>query len=49
MYTDKVCGKELNKSIVVVDIDGTLTKVGDRASCLKKTPPDWDEFYARRG
>lgn len=32
---------------VIVDIDGTLTMVGDRAECLKQNPPDWDSFYAR--
>lgn len=32
---------------VVVDIDGTLTKVGDRLKCLEQTPKDWDSFYAR--
>lgn len=34
---------------VVVDIDGTLTKVGSRVECLKSTPPDWDSFYNRCG
>jgi len=37
------------KDIVIVDIDGTLTKVGSRVSCLEKSPPDWDEFYSRCG
>lgn len=37
------------KAIVIVDIDGTLTKVGARVECLQKTPPDWDSFYARCG
>lgn len=37
------------KDIVIVDIDGTLTKVGARVECLKSTPPDWDSFYARCG
>ena len=41
--------KELSKHYVVVDIDGTLTKVGSRVECLKSTPPDWDSFYARCG
>lgn len=36
-------------SIVIVDIDGTLTKVGDRVKCLEQDPPDWDQFYARCG
>jgi hypothetical protein len=34
---------------VVCDIDGTLTKVGDRLKCLEQTPKDWDSFYARCG
>jgi phosphoglycolate phosphatase-like HAD superfamily hydrolase len=33
--------------IVVVDIDGTISKVGDRINCLKSNPPDWDSFYNR--
>lgn len=37
------------KRYVIVDIDGTLTKVGSRVECLKSTPPDWDSFYARCG
>lgn len=37
------------KHVVLVDIDGTLTKVGSRVECLKSTPPDWDSFYARCG
>lgn len=37
------------KYIIIVDIDGTLTKVGARVSCLEKSPPDWDEFYKRCG
>jgi hypothetical protein len=37
------------KRYVIVDIDGTLTKVGARVECLKATPPDWDSFYARCG
>ena len=37
------------KKRVVVDIDGTITKVGDRVECLKSDPPDWDSFYARCG
>ena len=37
------------KRYVIVDIDGTLTKVGDRVKCLENTPPDWDSFYARCG
>lgn len=37
------------RDIVIVDIDGTLTRVGSRVSCLEKSPPDWDEFYSRCG
>lgn len=32
---------------IIVDIDGTLTKVGDRVKCLSGENPDWDSFYAR--
>ena len=42
--------KELNmysKCYVVVDIDGTISKVGDRIKCLEQSPKDWDSFYAR--
>lgn len=37
------------KNIIVVDIDGTLSKVGDRVKVLNYDPPDWDQFYARCG
>jgi len=33
--------------MIVFDLDGTLSIVGDRANELKKDPPDWDRFYAR--
>lgn len=33
------------KKIVIVDIDGTISKVGDRIKYLKQTPKDWDSFY----
>lgn len=33
--------------IVLVDIDGTLTKVGDRLKHLNETPCNWDDFYER--
>ena len=33
--------------IVIVDIDGTLTKVGDRVNCILQENPNWNEFYAR--
>ena len=35
--------------LIVFDIDGTLTKVGDRVECLQQTPKDWDSFYNRCG
>lgn len=31
--------------IVVFDIDGTLSIVGDRLKYLQETPPNWDAFY----
>ena len=31
--------------IVVVDIDGTIAKVGDRLKYLEQSPKDWDKFY----
>jgi hypothetical protein len=34
---------------VIVDIDGTLSKVGDRVKCLQQDKPDWDAFYDRCG
>lgn len=33
------------KNIVIVDIDGTISKVGDRLKYLQQTPTDWDSFY----
>lgn len=33
------------KHIIIVDIDGTVSKVGDRLKYLEQTPPDWDKFY----
>jgi hypothetical protein len=33
------------KNIVVVDIDGTITKLGDRLKYLNEKPVNWDEFY----
>ena len=35
--------------LIVVDVDGTLTKVGDRVKCLEQKPANWDEFYDRCG
>lgn len=31
--------------IVIVDIDGTISKVGDRIKYLQEDNPDWDSFY----
>ncbi len=42
-------GRKTMKKYAIIDIDGTLTKVGARGECLKPTPPDWDSFYARCG
>lgn len=33
------------KKIVLVDIDGTISKVGDRLKYLQQKPKDWDSFY----
>ena len=33
------------KHIVVVDIDGTIAKVGDRLKYLQQEKKDWDSFY----
>ena len=33
------------KRIVVVDIDGTISQVGERLKYLKQEPKDWDSFY----
>ena len=33
------------KRIVIVDIDGTISKVGDRLQYLLQTPKNWDAFY----
>ena len=33
------------KRTVIVDIDGTISKVGDRLKYLLKSPKDWDSFY----
>ena len=35
----------MNKNIVICDIDGTISKVGERLQYLQQTPPDWDKFY----
>lgn len=33
------------KKIVIVDIDGTISKVGERLKYLLQSPKDWDSFY----
>ena len=33
------------KKVIVVDIDGTIAKVGDRLKYLQQVPKNWDEFY----
>ena len=33
------------KRIVIVDIDGTISKVGERLKYLNQDPKDWDSFY----
>lgn len=35
----------MRKKIVVVDIDGTVSKVGDRLKYLQQEKKDWDSFY----
>lgn len=32
-------------NIIVVDIDGTIAKVGDRLKYLQQAKKDWDAFY----
>lgn len=35
----------MNKNIIVVDIDGTIAKIGDRLKYLQQEKKDWDAFY----
>lgn len=35
----------MEKNIIVFDIDGTLSLVGDRLKYLDQTPKDWDNYY----
>ncbi|MDO9069788.1 MAG: hypothetical protein Q7W05_15215 [Deltaproteobacteria bacterium] len=35
------------RRIVLVDIDGTISKLGDRLVHLQGEKPDWDSFYSR--
>ena len=30
---------------VIIDIDGTISKVGERIKYLQSEPKDWDSFY----
>lgn len=34
------------RQLVICDIDGTISKVGDRLKYLQQVPKDWDQFYA---
>jgi phosphoglycolate phosphatase-like HAD superfamily hydrolase len=36
----------MTKNIIIVDIDGTISKIGERVKYLQQTPKDWDSFYA---
>ena len=35
----------MQKKVEIVDIDGTIAKVGERIKYLEQTPKDWDAFY----
>lgn len=35
----------MSKNIIVVDIDGTIARVGDRLKYLQQEKRDWDAFY----
>lgn len=35
----------MKKNIVIVDIDGTISKIGERLKYLQQEPRDWDSFY----
>lgn len=32
-------------AIIISDIDGTISKVGERVKYLNQDPPNWDSFY----
>ena len=36
----------MSKNIVICDIDGTISKPGERLKYLQQEPKDWDSFYA---
>ena len=33
------------RKTVIVDIDGTISRIGDRLKYLQQEPKDWDSFY----
>ncbi|MDD5006626.1 MAG: hypothetical protein PHS33_09035 [Candidatus Omnitrophica bacterium] len=33
------------KNIVICDVDGTVSEIGDRVKYLKQEPKDWGSFY----
>jgi len=35
----------MKRKVVLVDIDGTISKVGERLKYLQQEPKDWDSFY----
>lgn len=37
--------EKINMKKIIIDIDGTVSKVGDRLKYLQQTPKDWDAFY----
>ena len=38
-----------SEKVVIVDIDGTIAKLGDRLKYLNQEPADWDSFYLASG
>ena len=35
----------MTSGTILVDIDGTISKVGDRIKYLQQEPKNWDSFY----
>ena len=35
----------MEKDIIIFDLDGTLSVVGDRVKYINQEPKDWDSFY----
>lgn len=33
------------RKVIIVDIDGTISKIGERLKYLQQEPKDWDSFY----